>query len=150
MSDLMTTAICNWLQATADDAMGMEPGDRHMANEAKKLLEAKDKEIERLTALLNDMTEKSTVVLGKSLEQNKEIERLTAKYDAEVAAGIDIRKSLTRTIGRHEAVNEQLRGLLLECTCSVEFDDERMSYVTVQIGRHSYNQALAALKDAHE
>ena len=51
VSDLMTTAIGNWLKATADDAMGMEPGDRHMANEARKLLEAKDAEIERLTDL---------------------------------------------------------------------------------------------------
>ena len=39
MSDLQHTAIKNWLQATADDAMGMEPGDRAMAHAAKYRIE---------------------------------------------------------------------------------------------------------------
>jgi len=36
---IQQTSIKNWLQATADDAMGMEPGDRAMANEALKRIE---------------------------------------------------------------------------------------------------------------
>jgi hypothetical protein len=39
MNTLLQKSILNFLQATADDAMGMEPGDRHMANEAKKYIE---------------------------------------------------------------------------------------------------------------
>ena len=39
MTDLQHTAIKNWLQATADDAMGMEPGDRAIAHAAKYRIE---------------------------------------------------------------------------------------------------------------
>jgi hypothetical protein len=35
----------------------------------------------------------------------------------------------------------RLRQLLVQCTASVEFDDERVRYVTVQIGRDVFNEA---------
>jgi len=81
----MTAIIGNWLKATADDAMGMEPGDRHMANEARKLLEAKDAEIERLQASLTyniGALSKADATLAKL---QAEIERLVAlrKEDGE-------------------------------------------------------------------
>ena len=45
MSDLQHTAIKNWLQATADDAMGMEPGDRAMAHAAKYRIEELERQL---------------------------------------------------------------------------------------------------------
>jgi len=61
-----------------------------LADTFSDLQHSADKEIERLTALLNDMTEKSTVVLGKSLEQNKEIERLTAALERIASGDYDV------------------------------------------------------------
>ena len=55
MSDIMATAVINWLQATADDAMGMEPGDRHMANEARKEIERLRHRIAKLEKVLEEV-----------------------------------------------------------------------------------------------
>jgi hypothetical protein len=52
MTDLMNTAIINYLQASADDAMGMDAGDRHMCNEAKNLINDQAATITRLTEAL--------------------------------------------------------------------------------------------------
>jgi hypothetical protein len=62
-SDLIKqTAIKNWLQATADDAMGMEPGDRAMANEALKKIEQLEADLgkcreSRLAETIRDLPE---------------------------------------------------------------------------------------------
>jgi len=54
---IQQTSIKNWLQATADDAMGMEPGDRAMANEALKRIERLEADIKELEEQLDSLAD---------------------------------------------------------------------------------------------
>ncbi len=49
---------------------------------------------------MSEITPAFTLTLTALQEANKEIKRLSSEYQAEVDAGIEIRKSLTRTIDR--------------------------------------------------
>ena len=52
MNDVEVTAILNYLQATADDAMGMEPGDRAMCQAAHNLIQLQSSEGKKLRKAL--------------------------------------------------------------------------------------------------
>ena len=94
MSDVLQTAILNWLRATADDAMGMEPGDRHMANETYK-------EIERLQAKIDTDHVQHMLNIKR---KDAEIERLNKRHD-------DFLQEFWKTNAENERLLDKLREM---------------------------------------
>jgi Zn-dependent M16 (insulinase) family peptidase len=68
------------------------------------------------------------------------IERLRDRYSTR-SHSQELRDEAADEIERLTDEVSRLRQLLVQCTASVEFDDERVRYVTVQIGRDVFNEA---------
>jgi len=104
MNDLIQrTAIKNWLQATADDGMGMEPGDRAMANEALK-------EIEQLEAKVGK-TNHYIIDNARQAEKIEQLEAENTKLQAAVNHACSTGKILQMT-DRIEQLEAALRSIV--------------------------------------
>lgn len=76
--EIREIAILNYLKVTADDAMGLEPGDRHMTQMVHDYIKHQAARIEKLEA---DVLHWKGMTKGRESEIDKRLARIAALED---------------------------------------------------------------------